>query len=123
MTTDMINHPSHYANSHPGMECITLADRCGFTIGNTIKYLWRYKTKHDPVEDIRKAAWYLNHAIDTNTPFTPDQTARRMLEQLASQATDPIEQACWTALHDGDIVTARDHANRLARTLETRTRP
>ncbi|MGL5774197.1 MAG: DUF3310 domain-containing protein [Aeromonas veronii] len=32
-----------------------------YCTGNAIKYLWRDKT--DRVEDLRKAAWYLNRAI------------------------------------------------------------
>lgn len=64
---DMVNHPPHYQSDN-GIECIdairAALGRDGFVsycTGNAIKYLWRDKT--DRVEDLRKAAWYLNRAI------------------------------------------------------------
>ena len=64
---DMVNHPPHYQSDN-GVECIdairAALGRDGFVsycTGNAIKYLWRDKT--DRVEDLRKAAWYLNRAI------------------------------------------------------------
>lgn len=65
---DMVNHPPHY-QSDTGVECIdairAALDTKGFQaycIGNTMKYLWREKS--DKAEDLRKAAWYLNRAIE-----------------------------------------------------------
>lgn len=64
---DMVNHPPHH-QSDSGIECIdairAALGRDGFVsycVGNSMKYLWRDKT--DRVEDLRKAAWYLNRAI------------------------------------------------------------
>lgn len=64
---DMVNHPPHYQSDN-GIECIdairAVLGHDGFVsycTGNAIKYLWRDKT--DRVEDLRKAAWYLNRAI------------------------------------------------------------
>ena len=36
----------------------------GYLKGNVMKYLWRYDYKDNPVEDLRKADWYLNRLID-----------------------------------------------------------
>ena len=36
----------------------------GYLKGNVMKYLWRYDYKDKPVEDLRKADWYLNRLID-----------------------------------------------------------
>lgn len=36
----------------------------GYLKGNVMKYLWRYDYKEKPVEDLRKADWYLNRLID-----------------------------------------------------------
>jgi hypothetical protein len=65
----VIDHPHHYNNSgiqcscgRP-IECIDITSRMDFVIGNTMKYLWRYKDKNG-LEDLRKAAWYLNYAIE-----------------------------------------------------------
>ena len=65
---DVINHPDHYNNG--GIECIDyLKDNMsweaykGYLEGNTKKYLhrWRYKSK--PIEDLKKARWYLDRLI------------------------------------------------------------
>jgi hypothetical protein len=64
---DVIDHPPHY-NAHPsGIECIVIAEHHNFCIGNVLKYLWRAGLKRSPdasaVNDLRKAAWYLNREI------------------------------------------------------------
>ena len=63
---DNVNHPPHY--NQGGIECIEAikaATGSGFVkycTGNVIKYLWRYDNKGG-VEDLKKAAWYLDRAI------------------------------------------------------------
>jgi hypothetical protein len=37
----------------------------GMLKGNTIKYLWRYNYKERPIEDLKKAQWYLDKLIKT----------------------------------------------------------
>jgi hypothetical protein len=34
-----------------------------FNIGNAIKYLWRADEKGAPIQDLKKAAWYINREI------------------------------------------------------------
>ncbi len=62
--TDPVNRPPHY-NGHPsGVECITIAEHFGFSLGNAIKYIWRAGLKSpDAIEDLRKARWYLDREI------------------------------------------------------------
>ena len=66
---DMVNHPLHY--NEFGIECIDAieaATGAGFEAylqGNILKYLWRYKYKSKPLEDLQKAEWYLNRLIKT----------------------------------------------------------
>lgn len=64
--TRAVEHPKHY--NQGGVECIDALDSCGFgldfCVGNAIKYLWRFKEKAKPVEDLEKARWYLDHAIE-----------------------------------------------------------
>ena len=62
MQPDNIN-PSHYRQHPSGVECITITEHFGFCIGNAIKYLWRAGLKGDAVEDLRKAAWYIDREI------------------------------------------------------------
>lgn len=75
MDQDNVDHPAHY-NSHPsGVECIQIAEHFNFCIGNAIKYLWRAGLKNDAsqstkdkyVEDLKKAAWYINKEIERVT--------------------------------------------------------
>jgi hypothetical protein len=35
-----------------------------FNLGNAIKYIWRAGQKGDPVEDLRKAIFYLQDEIE-----------------------------------------------------------
>jgi len=63
-----VDHPKHYAATR--YETITiLQDKLtpeqfeGFCIGNAIKYLTRYRNKNVPIEDLKKAQWYLDHII------------------------------------------------------------
>ena len=52
---DAVNHPKHY-NGHPsGIECID--------VGNAVKYIWRADLKNDAIEDLEKAAWYIDAEI------------------------------------------------------------
>lgn len=67
---DAVNHPRHY-NSHPsGVECITVAEHMGFNLGNAMKYIWRSDDKGAPLEDLRKARWYLDREINRRTHAT-----------------------------------------------------
>ena len=68
---DAVNHPSHYtsspakcANCGAGIECIQITEHMGFNLGNAIKYVWRADLKNDAIEDLRKAAWYINREIE-----------------------------------------------------------
>lgn len=60
---DAVNHPKHYTSHASGVECITITEHFGFNLGNVIKYLWRAEEKGAPIEDLKKAAWYLNREI------------------------------------------------------------
>lgn len=60
--SDPVNHPPHY--QHPsGVECIEIVEHLGFCLGNAIKYLFRAGKKDVSVQDLKKAAWYLEREI------------------------------------------------------------
>lgn len=61
--SDNVEHPQHYLNHPSGVECITITEHMGFNLGNAIKYVWRADLKNDAIEDLRKAAWYINREI------------------------------------------------------------
>lgn len=63
---EAVNHPDHY-NEHPsGVECITIVRHMNFNLGNVVKYVWRagLKDKTPTIQDLKKAAWYLNDEIE-----------------------------------------------------------
>ena len=63
--SDPVNHPSHYTEHPSGIECIEVTEHLSFCVGNAIKYLWRADLKHDDaIEDLKKAAWYINREIE-----------------------------------------------------------
>jgi len=65
---ELVNQPSHYTSG--GIECIDyLKDNLptevfhGYLEGNVKKYLHRWRYKQKPVQDLKKAQWYLNKLI------------------------------------------------------------
>lgn len=60
--TDTIN-PDHYKTHQSGIECIEITEHMNFCIGNAIKYLWRSGLKGNAVDDLQKAAWYIDREI------------------------------------------------------------
>lgn len=60
---DNVNHPAHYCSHPSGVECITVTEHQSFCIGSAMKYLWRADLKHDAIEDMRKAIWYIEREI------------------------------------------------------------
>lgn len=61
---DVVNHPPHYTSHPSGVECIQVTEHMGFNLGNAVKYIWRADLKADAIEDLRKAAWYINREIE-----------------------------------------------------------
>lgn len=66
---DMVNHPPHYTRGK--VETIDALEsaveglegkEAGLT-WNVIKYMWRWKFKGNPLQDLRKAEFYLKRLI------------------------------------------------------------
>lgn len=68
MSDDTVNHPAHYTSHPSGVECIQITEHMGFNLGNALKYIWRADLKGDALEDLRKAAWYIEREIAKRTP-------------------------------------------------------
>lgn len=62
VAADPVN-PSHYRKHPSGIECIEVTRHMNFNVGNAIKYLWRYMDKGDPIENLKKAQWYIDDEI------------------------------------------------------------
>lgn len=61
--SDPVNHPPHYRSHPSGVECIQITEHMNFCLGNAMKYLWRADLKNDAIEDLEKAAWYIQREI------------------------------------------------------------
>lgn len=61
---DVVNHPQHYTIHPSGIETIEITEHMNFCLGNVIKYLMRAPYKGEQIEDLEKAAWYLNREIN-----------------------------------------------------------
>jgi len=66
--SNQVNHPDHYMQGK--IECIEAMESAmssegfrGYCKGNIIKYLWRYESKGNPIQDLLKAQWYLERLI------------------------------------------------------------
>ena len=66
---DPVNRPSHYTAG--GIECLdaiaasmTPTEYAGFLKGQILKYVWRYRLKGKPAEDLKKARFYLDRLIE-----------------------------------------------------------
>ena len=60
---DIVNHPPHYKSG--GIETIDFieAKDLNYRLGNVVKYVSRAGKKGDPIQDLEKAAWYLQREI------------------------------------------------------------
>lgn len=74
---DQVNHPVHYTSSGGkcpkcghGIECIDVVRHMGFLEGNVTKYVWRWKHKGG-VQDLKKAAFYLQRLIEQSEGSAP----------------------------------------------------
>jgi hypothetical protein len=68
---DMVNRPPHYTGGE--IECIDaiqeatkgLTGMDAYCTGTAIKYLWRWRLKGAPKQDLEKARWYLNKLLES----------------------------------------------------------
>lgn len=63
VSDDQINNPRHYNCGN--IEVIDAIEdwNLGFHAGNVIKYVVRHMHKNKPLEDLKKARWYLDRLI------------------------------------------------------------
>jgi Protein of unknwon function (DUF3310) len=75
MPDEMVDHPAHYGGEGNPYEVILVIEawELGFCLGNAVKYIARAGKKGDPVEDLKKAAWYLEREIDKLSPAPEHQ--------------------------------------------------
>jgi hypothetical protein len=64
-TKEMVDHPDHYNKG--SIEVIDAIEDwdLNFCEGNVVKYVARHRHKDEPLEDLKKAKWYLERLIAT----------------------------------------------------------
>ena len=67
--SDNVNHPKHYNINWKGEQTIEPYDfinswRMSYAEGNIIKYVSRHKYKGKPLQDLKKARWYIDKLIE-----------------------------------------------------------
>jgi hypothetical protein len=62
---EAVNNPIHYGGADNPYEAIKVIDAwdLNFNLGNTVKYIARCGKKDDEIQELEKAAWYLNNEI------------------------------------------------------------
>jgi hypothetical protein len=62
--SDSVNHPAHYKVG--GIETIDFieAKDLGYHLGNAVKYITRADHKGNRLQDLQKAKWYIDRAIE-----------------------------------------------------------
>jgi len=62
--SDPVNHPAHYKVG--GIETIDFieAKALGYHLGNAVKYITRADHKGNRLQDLQKAKWYIDRAIE-----------------------------------------------------------
>lgn len=62
---EAVDHPAHYGGAGDPYEAIKVIEawKLGFNLGSVLKYICRRDRKGVPLEDLRKARWYLDREI------------------------------------------------------------
>lgn len=102
---ETVDKPSHYDGNKQGITCIDAIESAGylgdFCAANVMKYIWRYKHKTNPLEDLKKAQKYLeilvryyesqsienNGDTATESPL-PNLSISSVCDYLGSSKTD-----------------------------------
>jgi hypothetical protein len=64
---EKVNHPKHYGGEDNLYEAIKVIEawNANFNIGNVLKYISRCGKKDREIQELEKAAWYLNREIES----------------------------------------------------------
>lgn len=112
---DPIN-PQHYhrMSGHEVID-VLLAWGLGFTLGNAVKYIARHALKGDPVGDLRKARWYLEHELSQLEPKAKPVTMPHEGPADYFEATDALAR---TERELKEVTESRDAYSRSMETAK-----
>lgn len=57
---DVVNQPKHYTSHPSGIECIEISKYLSGCLAQAFQYVWRCGQKDDPVQELRKAIWFID---------------------------------------------------------------
>lgn len=69
MSNDPVNHPAHYTRHPSGVECYEISQHLSAAVAQAFQYIWRAESKGNPVEDYKKAVWWLEREIERLEPL------------------------------------------------------
>jgi hypothetical protein len=72
---DKINHPKHYTAGKIEVYDFIEAWNLDFSIGNVVKYVARAPYKGTKLDDLKKAKWYLEKAIEREERAVAERVA------------------------------------------------
>lgn len=87
--SDSINHPAHY--THGKYEVIDVIEdwKLGYHLGTVLKYIGRAGHKNSKLEDLMKARWFLERAIENE-------------EREVEKVKESMRAAGWVESGDGN---------------------
>jgi hypothetical protein len=85
MANETVDHPPHYGGADNPYEAIKVIEAwdLGFQLGNAVKYIARAGKKGDELEDLKKAAWYLQRQIKNVTKQREREAHDRLAQDNA----------------------------------------
>ena len=89
--SDKINHPRHYTAGSIEVYDFIEAWNLDFTIGNVVKYVTRAPYKGTQLEDLKKAKWYLEKAIEKEE----NRIAAKVTASLTNGGEDKSASIDW----------------------------
>jgi hypothetical protein len=75
MAKESVNHPKHYGGENNPYEAIKVIEawNANFNIGNVLKYISRCGKKDSEIQELEKAAWYLNREIENRRKLETEE--------------------------------------------------
>lgn len=114
-----VDHPAHYSKRDGvNFECIDLTEWQTFSVGNAIKYLWRFRSKGKPLEDLQKSRWYAQRASMLGQGVSQANINCVDILKLLIAHTTGFERVAWEALKANDWHRYIEALNRMIERIE-----
>jgi len=117
MAEDLVNNPSHYTDGP--FECDLLTKQLDFNAGCMVKYLYRYKSKGDPIMDLSKAYWYSQHLdVKWTSKLIENNSDISMKLYILKNQNWADAKDVWDDLLFGDYYSLSPDINKLLSTVK-----